>query len=401
MTQRRTLWQRVRRWLPWIVLGIILIAVIGVVLIWRASIPPAPSAFYTPPDPLPEGAPGTIIRSEPITSAQPEGAVAWRILYLSTGLYGEPIAVSGVVIAPRGASESPRPVVAWANGTVGVLPECGLSHTRNPFGNIPALDQMVGEGFVVVATDYPGLGTPGVHPYLVGPIEAASVLDSVRAARQLDVNAGDRFVVWGRSQGGHAALWAAQSAADYAPELTLIGAAASAPAIDLQGIFRWGMDRRVGAIVISYALYAWSHVYPSANLDDLVKPELRAQFENVARTCVTTPAAFLTLGNIPTPSEFLAIDPLAGEPYKTFIADNTPHGRIAVPLLISHGTADTLIPLEGSVADAARRCEEGEDVQLVRYPGVQHDAADQSGIMTVGWIADRFEGRPASSNCER
>ena len=67
---------------------------------------------------------------------------------------------------------------------------------------------MLAHGYVVVATDYEGLGVPGVHPYLVGISEAHAVLDSVRAARELPAaQATHRFAVWGHSQGGHAALF--------------------------------------------------------------------------------------------------------------------------------------------------------------------------------------------------
>lgn len=390
--------KRLRRWILVIVVILLIIIIAAAVLFWRSTIAPTPSAFYTPPDPLPTGAPGMLIRSEPITENVPKGAAAWRVLYLSTGVNGEPVAVSGVVVAPKGDSSTPRPVVAWAQGTVGVLPECGTSHTNKAL-SIPGIDLLIDAGYVVAATDYPGRGTPGIHPYLIGPVAAASVLDSIRATQQMDVNAGNEFVVWGASQGGHSTLWTAQMAAEYAPELTILGAAASAPAADLAGIFAWGFDKRAGAVVISEALYAWSHYYDDVNLDTLIKPEMRERFENTARTCLTTPTAFLLLGGIPTPSEFLTVDPLTTEPYQTLIAENTPRGSINVPLLISHGTADTLIPIEGSVNEAARRCAEGENVQLVRYPGVQHDASAESAIMTVGWIEDRFAGRPNGSTC--
>lgn len=390
--------KRLRRWLLVLVFTLLIVIIAAAVWFWRSTIAPTPGAFYTPPDPLPVGAPGTLIRSEPITENVPEGAAAWRVLYLSIGVDGEPVAVSGVVVAPEGDSTTPRPVVAWAQGTVGVLPECGTSHTNRAL-NIPGIDLLIDAGYVVAATDYPGRGTPGIHPYLIGPVAGASVLDSIRAAQQMDVNAGDAFVVWGASQGGHSSLWTAQMAAEYAPELTLLGAAASAPAADLAGIFAWGLDKRAGAIVISEALYAWSPYYDDVNLDTLIKPEMRERFENTARTCVTTPTAFLLLGGIPTPTEFLTVDPLTTEPYQTLIAENTPRSSIDVPLLISHGTADTLIPIEGSVNEAARRCAEGENVQLVRYPGVQHDASAESAIMTVGWIEDRFAGRPNGSTC--
>jgi hypothetical protein len=34
------------------------------------------------------------------------------------------------------------------------------------------LPNMIAEGYIVVATDYPGLGTEGIHPYLIGESEA-------------------------------------------------------------------------------------------------------------------------------------------------------------------------------------------------------------------------------------
>ena len=95
---------------------------------------------------------------------------------------------------------------------------------------MPFLD----EGIIVTATDYEGLGTPGVHPYIVGESEGRGVVDIVRAARHLSfAHAGDRFVVWGHSQGGHAALFANQIAPTWAPELHLLGTEAGAPATEL------------------------------------------------------------------------------------------------------------------------------------------------------------------------
>lgn len=393
--------KRVWRWIAVLGLVIVLLLVIGGVLFLRAATPPAPSAFYTPPAPLPPGVPGTIIRSEPITTNLPEGAVAWRILYLSTGLQGEPIAVSGIVIAPEGESAAPRPVIAWAFGTLGVVPECGTSHRNDPFALISALDLMVREGFIVAATDYPGRGTPGIHPYLVGPVEAHAILDAVRAAQRLDAAVGDRFALWGASQGGHAVLWAAHRAPEYAPELVLVGAAAQAAAIDLPGLFEATLDRPIGGLLMSQALYAWGHTYPDADLDTIIAPERRAQFENLARTCLTNPLAFVRMREIPPLSAFLRADPLALEPWRTIVHANVPHGAIVVPLLITHGTDDPLIPLEGSVAEAARRCTQGEDVTLMRFPGVGHPGSDDTGASTIGWIQDRFAGRSTGPTCGR
>ena len=128
---------------------------------------------------------GALIRSQPMWGA-PDGAAAYRILYRSEGLNGEPIAVSGVVIVPDGSPPpGGRPIVAWAHPTTGVARACAPSLARVLFRSIQGLRGMLAQGYAVAATDYPGLGTPGPHPYLVGVSEGRAVLDSVRAARTI------------------------------------------------------------------------------------------------------------------------------------------------------------------------------------------------------------------------
>jgi hypothetical protein len=139
-------------------------------------------AFYQASEQALPGRPGTIIRQEPMLGA-PLGATAYRVLYRSTGLKGEPIAVSGVVIVPPGpAPAGGRPIVAWAHPTTGIVPHCAPSLAIFGFQQIQGLRDMIRRGYIVAATDYPGLGTPGPHPYLVGISEGRAVLDSLRAA---------------------------------------------------------------------------------------------------------------------------------------------------------------------------------------------------------------------------
>jgi hypothetical protein len=163
----------------------------------------AQTAFYRAPPSAIVGPPGTLVRQEVIDGA-PLGATAYRVLYRSTGLNDKPIVVSGVVIVPRGdPPPGGRPIVAWAHPTSGIVSRCAPSLAIFLFQQIQGLRSFVRDGYVVAATDYPGLGTVGPHPYLVGVSEARAVLDSVRVAGQLP-GAGDgkKFVVWGHSQGG-------------------------------------------------------------------------------------------------------------------------------------------------------------------------------------------------------
>src|SRR6201992_2697036 len=116
----------------------------------------------------------------------PLRAATYRVVYRSTGLDGRPIFVSGVVIVPQGAAPpGGRPIVAWAHPTSGIVPRCAPSLAIFLFEQIQGLRSFVRDGYVVAATDYPGLGTAGPHPYLVGISEGRAVLDSVRVARSM------------------------------------------------------------------------------------------------------------------------------------------------------------------------------------------------------------------------
>src|ERR1700733_14431410 len=133
-----------------------------------ADVASAQTAFYRAPPSAVAGAPGTLIRQESIDGA-PLGAKTYRVLYRSTGLDNKPILVSGVVIVPPGdPPPGGRPIVAWAHPTSGVVPRCAPSLAIFLFEQIQGLRSFVRDGYVVAATDYPGLGTAGPHPYLVG-----------------------------------------------------------------------------------------------------------------------------------------------------------------------------------------------------------------------------------------
>ncbi len=181
-----------------------------------------PEEFYAVPDPLPPGPPGALIRAVPIAglSVLPDSR-AWAILYHSRDFDGRDVAVSGVVVAPPGAAPpGGRPVVVWGHGSTGLADRCAPSRggVMGAFGRW--LGGLLQQGVVVAETDYQGLGTPGLARFAIGLAAGHAVLDAARAARQLDdAGAGDRVVLHGHSEGGHAVLWAAELAAAYAPEL--------------------------------------------------------------------------------------------------------------------------------------------------------------------------------------
>jgi Secretory lipase len=254
-----------------------------------ASAANAQTDFYRAPRSEVAGAPGTLVRQEVIDGA-PLGATAYRVLYRSTGLDNKPSLVSGVVIVPPGDPPARgRPIVAWAHPTSGVVPRCAPSLAIFLFEQIQGLRSFIRDGYVVAATDYPGLGTEGPHPYLVGTSEARAVIDSVRVAGSLPgAGGGKKFVVWGHSQGGHAALFSGIIAKTYAPELDLLGVAAAAPATDLATLMNEDIDSVGGKNITAMTLWSWQRVF-DANMEKVIDPRAKPAIDRLAQECIEGP----------------------------------------------------------------------------------------------------------------
>jgi acetyl esterase/lipase len=364
----------------------------------------AQTAFYRASEQELMGPPGTLIRSEPMPFA-PDGASAYRVLYRSTGLRDEPIAVSGIVIIPSGPPPAAgRPIVAWAHPTTGVVPHCAPSLALFVFQQIQGLRPLIEGGAVVVATDYPGLGTVGPHPYLVGLSEGRAVLDSVRVARTMpEAGAANSFAVWGHSQGGQAALYAGLLAQSYAPELRLIGIAAAAPATDLVTLMGDDFKTTGGKNLTAMTLWSWARVF-GAPIDQVVVPEAMPTVDRLADECIESIFDIIERRRTERPLEqnFLSVQNIAVvEPWKTLAQHNTP-GPLpgGVPLFLAQGTTDDLVRPDVTAAFMQRQCGSGVSVRMLLLPGVGHGLAGRkSADAAVAWIADRFAGIPAPSDC--
>ena len=315
--------------------------------------------------------------------------------------------MSGLVIVPRGRPPAGgRQVVAWAHPTSGIVPHCAPSLARFKFQQIQGLRTMLGRGYIVAATDYPGLGTAGPHPYLVGVSEGRAVLDSVRAAGNL-VEAGtvQRFAVWGHSQGGQAVLYAATLASVYAPELELTGVAVAAPATDLGALMRDDMPAPGGKNLLAMTLWSWARVF-EAPIENVVNAAAMPTINGLAQICLESPIDIRPRRRAgeALQKHFLKVDNLkAIEPWHSLLAQNTV-GVLAksIPVFVAQGAADdTVIP--SVTANYVRQlCSAGGKVQMVTMLGIGHGAiAMRSSRAAIAWIADRFAGRPPPDVCDR
>jgi acetyl esterase/lipase len=364
----------------------------------------AQPAFYQAAEQELAGAPGTLIRREPMRFA-PAGAAAYRVLYRSRGLRDEPIAVSGIVVVPAGPPPNGgRPIVAWAHPTTGVVPRCAPSLAIFHFQQMQGLRNLVERGYVVTATDYPGLGTAGPHPYLVGVSEGRAVLDAVRAARTLpEVGDASRFAVWGHSQGGQAALYAGLLAPSYAPELNLMGVAAAAPATELATLMSDDFKSRGGKNLTAMTLWSWSRVF-GAPIDRVVEPTALPTVDRLAEECIESiyDIAIRQRTERPLEESFLSVkDISATEPWRSIALQNTP-GTLppAIPLFLAQGSADELVRPAVTDDYMTRLCKAGSKVRMLRLPGVGHGFAGRdSADAAAAWMAERFAGMAAPSDC--
>lgn len=394
------------------VAGVLLVAVAAGTLVaghlFRQGVPVV-DGFYTAPAMVP-GAPGQLLRTEAYAGNLPAGMTAYRLLYTTTADDGVPALASAVLAVPTAASGTRVPLVAWAHGTNGIARACAPSLGPNaiPLDNVAAMGSLTRNGWGVVATDYTGEGTQGAYPYLIGQGEARSVLDSIRAAHQVTgPNLSDQSVIWGHSQGGHAALWAGQLAPQYAPELQIKGIAAISPASDPLALAS-GVAKNPGALGatlgVSFVVTAYARSYPDVVLGDLVVPSARTFVSEAAARCTTDPATLVTIltGAALTLDPIVAVDPTQGA-FGQRLRQNVPLGPWPAPLFIGQGSADEVVNPAIQAAYVAGLCSTGHQLQFTSYPGATHMGVMQPESPLAGyletWTQDRFAGRPATNTC--
>ena len=296
-------------------------------------------------------------------------------------------------------------MVAWAHGTSGIVARCGPSVARAA-EEIPSLEEMIQAGYVVTATDYPGLGTPGGHPYLVGTSEGRAVLDSVRAARALPgAGAGADVAIWGHSQGGHAALFAGDLAPTYAPGAPRRRPGGGRPGQRARRSSSPGTwTRSPGKVLTSMAVVSWTKLYPGRHHGsgdrDGGDPVREGRGRPLHRDDATSPSPALPdvtgfrLG-------FAKGDPTKTPPWDALFQQNsTPTTKLAAPLLVTQGAKDTIVWPEVTQPYVAALCKAGSVVKLTMYPSEDHfGVRTASAPEVLTWMADRFAGNPAPTTC--
>jgi fermentation-respiration switch protein FrsA (DUF1100 family) len=368
----------------------------------RPALGPDGDAFYTPPDPLPAGRPGDVIRYRPLGTppgTDPGLARSYLVMYLSRTATGRPTAITGTILVPVSSNTRTAPIVGVAPGTQGLGDQCAASKAlaKGLLFSEYYLTNLLKRGWAVAMTDYEGLGTPGDHTYIVGRSAAHALIDVVRAAQRLPVAElakSGPVAFYGYSEGGGASGWAGQLQPSYAPEMRLTGIAAGGVAADLYAVAR-SLDGSLAAGLLGYAAIGMDAAYPELKLDSYLTPFGRTAIAMQRTSCTfdgVSPYVFAPL------SRFVDPDPLDTRAWQRRLTQNS-LGRIAptAPVFLWHGLVDEVLPF--SQADALRKawCDRG--VRVTWRPFMAEHATGAIGsVDAIAFLGDRFAGRALPSD---
>ncbi|WP_040331249.1 alpha/beta hydrolase family protein [Acinetobacter rudis] len=308
-----------------------------------------------------------------------DGALPVSVMtYKMPNVQGKQANATAMVMFPKIAKPKDGwRIVVWEHGTVGVGDSCAPSNNAyNPRFKKMA-ESLLAQGFVVVAPDYEGLGTSGIHPYLNLGSEANSAIYAVKAVKERygkDIQGSWMSV--GQSQGGHGSLGTAEYAND---DSSYKGAVAGAPASSLGFIItevapvaindlvqagRVEQATDVYAELLAYAAYTTVGIKaydPYFNYKALFKERSQRIAEYAEGTtgenglCLADLEAkfkediqqFLIANKDKSVMDYPALietfdqDPVV----KKFLEDNQPATKkINTPVMIIQGTADMAVP---------------------------------------------------------
>lgn len=374
--------------------------------------PPASAAdFYTPPASV-SGAPGTVVRSEssqfyldPLKLLKAPADVT-RVMYVSGNADG-PTVVTGTVLQPRtrwiGRGE--RPVVAYAVGTQGMADRCAPSRQLAAGTEYEGafIKGLLARGYTVAVTDYEGLGTPGVHPYVDPRSLGRNVLDSVRAAQRLGiVTSTAPVLVSGYSEGGNAAAGALELAAGYAPELRLKGGYAGAVPADLARVAP-KLDGSPYAAFLGYAVAALDDAEPQLGIRDLLNARGQDFLDRVQDSCTIDGVASFAF----TRTSDLTVD---GRPISAFLSRpdiaaalaerRLGSARPTVPSLVAHSGLDDVVDYAQGRDMARSWCSKGAKVRFQTLVTPTHVGGAVAGFPNAfAFLEGRVAGTPFLSTC--
>lgn len=433
-----------RRRIAWVIaLGMVLATVLGV----APTVVNAPHAqadesryleFYTPPDPLPVGQPGDLIRSEPSRLVlEPSGQLGafvgtgTRIMYRSTDAQGKPVAVTGTYIEPDvpWPGNGPRPLLAYATAPYGMGEQCAPSRLFNQgihaslqtgfdlMFNVEEgfIATLLARGFAIVVTDGVGSGVHGPQsPQFLNRMAGGhALIDAARVAMKLPGTSLDPHgpvAFWGWLAGGHAALSAAELASSYGPELNVVGTYAAATPTNLAEVLP-GIDGNFLAGATGFVLRGIMASYPETEqpIRDVLTPRGLEMLDNTGRQCLMQTGIDYMFRHLQFWFKGDVFEMVKNDPFKTILgAQRLGNERPTGPVYFTHNRWDPFGPYQSALDTARDYCAKGADVTFwTNEQPPLFNKLDVNAMLPVfvdgersmAWVTDRFNGVPTASNC--
>jgi hypothetical protein len=331
---------------------------------------------------------GDLVAIERLDVSANSAFTASRIRYLSTGVAGTLVEETGMIYVPTRARPSGGwPIALVGHGPMGFgdgcAPSTGWGATAPPDA-VEFLDQ----GFAVVYPDYEGLGSDGELPYLVGDSEAHSMLDAVRTARAVfGLGLANSVIPWGFSGGGHAALWAAELAPQYTPELHVAGAVGVDP---VSVVSTWMHSNYMSGGLAAWIAYGHHVAHPGLDLGTIFSARARTQLPLLGSQCFDSVNLFGT--------DTFTRDPSTAPGWQEVFAASDPGHRVSAPVFLITGTAAGGDVLDPAMHDeyTANACALGTSVTRRSYTSTHLEFWNVARITALAWMKDRIAGTPIS-----
>jgi hypothetical protein len=386
----------------------LLAAVLSAVLAVLAPVGPAAAA--QPPDPhtdpffaAPAGlaglAPGTVIRTRPVTTklipGVPLGTTSFQILVRSNDAKDQPAAVAATVIQPRVPTKQ---LLAYQPAIDSLGPQCNPTYTLQVGTEKEASLIQLGlqRGLTVVVPDHEGPR----HAFAAGHMAGHAVLDAIRGtlnSPEAGLNgSATKVALMGYSGGAIATSWAAQLQPTYAPEINLVGFASGGTPADLEAAGDL-MDGSASGGLFVGAAFGVMREYPE--LRTLLNDRGRAYEDQVKNQCLVQLVGSHPFASVKQISE--SPDPLR-EPVAQQVLDENKMGALAptAPALLWHARLDELIPYRVAPVLRDAWCARGTKVKLVTNRYTEHNTGAVVWAKDVmPFLADRYAGRPLSGAC--
>jgi dienelactone hydrolase len=235
---------------------------------------------------------------------------------------------------------------------------------------------------------------------MVGRSQGPAVLDGLRAATRLsevDIPADAPMGVTGFSQGGGAAVWAAELQPSYAPELPLAGVAAGGVPADLTRVAE-NIDGSLYFSFLAFAAVGYSTAYPELPFEEHLNDSGRALLADAADDCLVEA---LPKGIGKSMDDLTGVDLIATPEWQARLTENLPGSDAPdAPLYLYHSRGDDVIPVDQAEELRGRYCAAGAAVEWTRTHSGPHAA---SWLLDTGaahaWLGDRLAGEPAEGDC--